>query len=345
MNKNGIWNRILAVCLTIMILLGMTPANHAPYVRAEGEELVHEVRFEVKDGDNLIKGALVKVSALDEEFEAETDENGIAVFNQFSERLESELIKVNYKVIAEGYGQVEGEVEVSKDNNIVPIFMMVETIVLTGIVTDEDDRALSEVLISASASNDDILQTETNYNGEYELYLQSGVTYNISFEKAEYKSVSIDGYMPGSTEPLDIKLSSKVYDEDFRFVSPETDTLNYQPNLEIPLRAEASTDGIDISYSIDWHNSDPGIASIDEISGNLIINKAGRVTVMATREGCDNYKETTISHTLTINKAQQTGFGFTNANEFITYNDNDNIFENVAQGGSETGVITYKIVE
>lgn len=348
MNKNGIWNRILAVCLTIMILLGMTPANHAPYVRAEGEELVHEVRFEVKDGDNLIKGALVKVSALDEEFEAETDENGIAVFNQFSERLESELIKVNYKVIAEGYAQVEGEVEVSKDNNIVPIFMMVETIVLTGIVTDEDDRALSEVLISASASNDDILQTETNYNGEYELYLQSGVTYNISFEKAEYKSVSIDGYMPGSTEPLDIKLSSKVYDEGFRFVSPETDTLNYQPNLEIPLRAEASTDGIDISYSIDWHNSDPGIASIDEISGNLIINKAGRVTVMATREGCDNYKETTISHTLTINKAQRSNFRFQYmGDEFnpiqVTITSGEYINQATDDQGNQA--VTYEIVE
>ena len=346
MNKNGIWNRILAVCLTIMILLGMTPANHAPYVRAEGEELVHEVRFEVKDGDNLIKGALVKVSALDEEFEAETDENGIAVFNQFSERLESELIKVNYKVIAEGYAQVEGEVEVSKDNNIVPIFMMVETIVLTGIVTDEDGRALSEVLISASASNDDILQTETNYNGEYELYLQSGVTYNISFEKAEYKSVSIDGYMPSSTEPLDIKLSSKVYDEGFRFVSPETDTLNYQPNLEIPLRAEASTDGIDISYSIDWHNSDPDIASIDEISGNLIINKAGRVTVMATRQECKDYRETTISHTLTISEAEQPWFRFEEPiEEYITYNENDNTFVKKAIGGYETGIITYEIVE
>ena len=59
----------------------------------------------------------------------------------------------------------------------------------------------------------------------------------------------------------------------------------------------------------------------------------------ATKAADNNYESATAEYILTIDKAEQTGFGFEKAEEFMTYNENANIFENVATGGESTGIL------
>ena len=85
-------------------------------------------------------------------------------------------------------------------------------------------------------------------------------------------------------------------------------------------------------------------AEINEDSGVLAIKKSGTVTVTATKESDDNYVEKSVSYTLTINKAAQTGFEFVDGKEVIkTWSPVDNKYTNTAVGGQSKGDVSYSI--
>ena len=127
----------------------------------------------------------------------------------------------------------------------------------------------------------------------------------------------------------------------FAFEKPNPATITYKPGLTFENKATGNQGTGKITYEITSGND---VASIDD-NGKLTINKAGDVTVKATRAADDKYKEATAEYTLTINKADQTGFEFEqydNDTYKITYNTGMS-FKNAASGGQGTGNITYSL--
>ena len=124
------------------------------------------------------------------------------------------------------------------------------------------------------------------------------------------------------------------------FVFKETQhEITYEPDLTFDNAATGGQSTGNVTYTI---TSDNGVASIGSATGILTINKAGTVTVKATRAADDKYNEVTAEYTLTINKANQTGFVFEKTQHEITY-EPDLTFDNAATGGQGTGNVTYTI--
>mgnify|MGYP004551411803 CR=1 FL=1 len=131
----------------------------------------------------------------------------------------------------------------------------------------------------------------------------------------------------------------KAGQTDFAFEEQNPKAKTYAPGLTFENVAKGNQGTGKITYEITIGDD---VATIDGETGKLIINKAGDVTVKATRAADDKYNEVTAEYTLTINKADQTGFVFKETQHEITY-EPDLTFENAATGGQGTGNVTYTI--
>ena len=131
---------------------------------------------------------------------------------------------------------------------------------------------------------------------------------------------------------------NKADQTNFAFEKPNPEARTYKPGLTFENKASSDQGADNVTYTI---TSDNGVASID-IYGTLTILKAGDVTVKATRAADDKYNEVTAEYTLTIYKADQTGFVFEKTQHEITY-EPDLTFDNAATGGQSTGNVTYTI--
>ncbi|MBP3335565.1 MAG: Ig-like domain-containing protein, partial [Ruminiclostridium sp.] len=131
---------------------------------------------------------------------------------------------------------------------------------------------------------------------------------------------------------------NKADQTNFAFKKPNPEARTYKPGLTFENKASSDQGTDNVTYTI---TSDNGVASIDD-NGTLTINKAGTVTVQATRAADDKYNEVTAEYTLTINKADQTGFEFKKTQHEITY-EPDLTFTYEATGGQSTGNVTYTI--
>lgn len=117
-------------------------------------------------------------------------------------------------------------------------------------------------------------------------------------------------------------------------------TIVYAPDLTYsnPLTGGSGTG--EVSYEIL-----SGDAATINPAGVLSIIKSGTVVVKATKASDDNYEEQTAQFTLTINKAEQTGFVFADGDSVAkTWSPDANTYANIASGGQSTGDITYTVV-
>ena len=91
--------------------------------------------------------------------------------------------------------------------------------------------------------------------------------------------------------------------------------------------------------------SNNGCITINEMTGEVTILKAGDVTIEATKEGNDLYKVVTTTYTLKIKKADQNAVTFVDAPATIKYTteaiDRDSILK--VAGGSGSGEFVYSI--
>ena len=131
---------------------------------------------------------------------------------------------------------------------------------------------------------------------------------------------------------------NKADQTNFAFEKPNPEARTYKPGLTFENKASSDQGADNVTYTITCYY---GVASID-IYGTLTILKAGDVTVKATRAADDKYNEVTAEYTLTIYKADQTGFVFEKTQHEITY-EPDLTFDNAATGGQSTGNVTYTI--
>lgn len=87
------------------------------------------------------------------------------------------------------------------------------------------------------------------------------------------------------------------------------------------------------------------VATLNALTGELTIKESGEIVVKAVKAADGKYAATKATYKLTVEKAEQTGFGFTEEQVTITYNDNGNKYPLEAIGGESTSTkITYEIV-
>lgn len=129
----------------------------------------------------------------------------------------------------------------------------------------------------------------------------------------------------------------------FGFATAEPDDIAYNDNGNKYTNAVINAKGNgELVYEITAGND---VATINATTGELTILKSGVVTVKATKKTDDCYNEATATYTLTVNKDDQDGFGFTTANPAaITYNDNGNKYTNAVLNAKGDGKLTYEII-
>lgn len=148
-----------------------------------------------------------------------------------------------------------------------------------------------------------------------------------------------DFYNPVSTQ---YTITSYKEEQTPQFTTSNPSNMTYAPGayLENPLKDLANLKG-DVSYEV---TAGADVATVDT-NGKLTILKAGEVTVTATVAGDSEYKGAQVSYTLTVEKAEQTNFGFTTPTPAdATYNDNSNEYTNGVVNAMGEGTLTYSIV-
>lgn len=108
--------------------------------------------------------------------------------------------------------------------------------------------------------------------------------------------------------------------------------------------AESNIQGED--YNTSYKSSDTTVATVDE-NGNVTVNTAGTVTITVTVFGDDNkhYKDTDLSYTLTINKAEQ-DILFEKQDISVYYGTKETDVQKITYNGAYgTGDVTYKITK
>lgn len=150
-------------------------------------------------------------------------------------------------------------------------------------------------------------------------------------------------YKPSSSSPsLDYNFI-KGTQTGFAFENPTPAHQTYSPAFSFKNKAfGGQTDGKP-TYSI---AGGTGVAKIDPSTGVLTgVTKCGSIDVLATKAGDDDYNQTSATYTVTIDRADQTDFDFTDKNPGnIKYSPSFS-FINAATGGQSTGTVTYSIID
>ena len=130
---------------------------------------------------------------------------------------------------------------------------------------------------------------------------------------------------------------SKEQQSGFRFIRKSI-TLTYDTGVTTSNIAVDGEGTGDITYSID----NLSVATIDTNSGEVTIEGAGIAIITAEKAADDRYESVTTSYVLTVNKAEQTDFRFTQNAVTIRYV-KEGIVNNPTKGGKGTGATTYSI--
>ena len=178
------------------------------------------------------------------------------------------------------------------------------------------------------------------------------VTFTSTGKVVVNATIAEDDVYNKDTKTFAFKVVKKPIDE-LAFAIKQPNEITYgENNNEFKNIAYAPVAKGEITYSIvkqeslEEKDADPAqkpVATIDN-EGKLTINRSGKVTVKAVRAENDKYFIDEAEYTLTINKAEQTGFAFAeNTPTELTYS--TTAYSNVkAEGGQvANGKITYKI--
>ncbi len=180
----------------------------------------------------------------------------------------------------------------------------------TGIITL---NSVGTVKVNATIAETDIYNAKT-----------------ISFAFKVVKNQS-EGLKFAVTEPSSIIYSENAAFENIAYDPVATGAITYS------IIKHVSLDGTELDAT-----TDP-VATIDE-HGKLSIKRSGRVTVRAVRAEDDKYLKDDETYTLTINKADQTGFNFaTSSPSELTYSTTPYDTVKVEGGQVENTEITYAI--
>ena len=170
------------------------------------------------------------------------------------------------------------------------------------------------------------------------------VKLSATITKENYKqSVVIDEVVTSLAGNVDVTLTEKATDEDFGFIEENPivtcDKSGYK--FTNPLTAGNGTGKI--TFSIDGGTSD--VASVDAETGELTINKAGTVTVIAEKAMDDNYKAARALYILTV-KTKEISIKFNDESpviDFVPENKNSYTQSATINIGEYSSVIKYKV--
>lgn len=166
-------------------------------------------------------------------------------------------------------------------------------------------------------------------------------TGRIEIKKAGKLVVEASNKGNDNYEPASIRYNLRILrsdDNSFRFECSNPAPIKYQEKFKNP--AVSSNETTAITYKID-ESCDAGVASVDQ-HGELTINKAGKVKVIATRALGDRYGKKSIFYELEILKGAQADIRFVDDTpKKLTYGDT---WRFNVEGGTTNNAVVYSIV-
>lgn len=370
--------KILAVILSVMMLMSLMPNSFLPAMAASDS---HEECYTVKvtdeenqavanatvewkifadaDGKQEITESVTATSAM-------TDADGIIEVADIKNLVDNAEDGTVYfqitKVSAEGYVDYQdvtiyAVTDPLEEKQITLTKEQVEQkYFLTGKVTDENNVPLSGVNVFLQ----DGTKVQTAEDGTYSLEVLKGEQYKVSYSLENYHDASADITISGENDTCDMVLQKIKLDATFKFENERPLDITYgefRDGYTNTAVAESDPEAT-IVYSItqqtdlegnavDANQKPISVADIDPATGKVSIKRSGIITVQATREKDELFDETVIQYTLTINKAERTGYAFSNAVPEDQYLADGKIFDNPYTNGESGGDkdVKYEIVD
>ena len=312
MEKHSILRkRILAMVLAIAMAISVIPANTLLVSAAASEWSIR-----VTDGIDAMEGADVVIIQNDEEvFSDVTDESGKASF-------ELEDGSYLYRVSKKGYVSKEGNVDLLNPEETV-VLEAKEQVIVSGVVKNSEGEGLEEVAITISGYTEH--STTTNSEGAFSVNIYKDENYNITAEKAGYKSKTTALSFDGNEIQLESKESAPItFDKEKIVVSYGTTALNV-------LSSDCVTDFV-------FTSQDTTIVTVDQ-NGEVTPVGVGNTVITVNRSENETYLAATASYEVEVVKGTQAELRWSKTipSEIAC----KQVFDNPVTGGSGNGAVTY----
>lgn len=165
------------------------------------------------------------------------------------------------------------------------------------------------------------------------------VTMDITATKDGYvKHTSTNIQVVNDVDNIDVEIHKKAIDDTFAFTL-STAEIKYSEDFTNTAASSKTDRAGTVTYSVE---SGDECISVDN-DGAITTLKAGSATIKAVLPEDENYQESQATYTLTINKADDSNFEFSDpAPGYIIYSENGT-YVNKVSGGYGKGDITYEI--
>lgn len=338
MNKitKDILKKIIAVCLSVFILIGIIPVSQLKIYAITG------LSFTVmeEDGVTPIADANIKITQIGQTTELDelTDSNGIATFNAITDTdIENGIFEGTYTISKEGYEDITGEIN-SGTGSIFSLKMSIDSTYIQDSdfeisvykgVYDGSEHSVVEVI----AEDFTVTYSDNGIN-----YVSEVPTITDAGSKKIYIKLEKNGY---TTRIIEATAEvSKIDRTDFAFGVLSPDDLDYETDLTYTNTASSIQEPCEIVYTS--LNSD--IANVNSTTGVISFKKAGTVTIEAVMSEGTNYNESRTTYTITANTLPRQSFKFeTSQPSNLVYKENLS-FLNKAEDSENDGNIEYSII-
>lgn len=376
MDMKGHYSRFLAISLVCVILINMILSlnisnalaennmdntNENNIVSTDSIESLDNFTFFVKDKNDLpIEGAYVSYSSVSgSAIVAYSNSLGAANFDISS--LSDEAINQginSYTVKKFKYEDVSvitgAAISFYQGSHTVTMYEL-PLVTFSGKVSS---NGKSVVGADISLEGYDSYSTVSNEDGFYHISNVYGTSYGegkdyiLSVNHPDYKPYSTNVTFYDSNVTMDISLTEKLEQENFRFLNPDPGTVDIISNNGVtylnPVEGGSGEGAIKyqiVGQAVNGETTDSDIATIDPETGMVTFLKPGTIVVKATKEADSVYKSAEATYQITFQKAIITDFSFDDPNP-VNINTKTK-FINKATSNSYHGdePITYSIIK
>lgn len=368
--KNQLVERVLAVCLSLLIILATIPMRmqsvEAATTAFPDDYTITVVKNMGEATEEAIGGANVKYKVevsqdggiswvtthSDLDPAADTDSTGTAVIPEVAAEIDTFVagitrVKITYWITKDGYVGVNNSASPTVLTDVTQL-KNDEKVELEPVVSVLDDLyegtdfTISGITNSYDGNPHAVSVTAAGCTVTYSE--DGGTTYTAvvpSITNAGTKAIKIQIVKTGyNTLVLDRTLTiSKIDRNDFAFATTSPTDLSYATGLTFTNIATSSQEPQAVTYG----SSDTGVATVDS-AGKVTFKKAGMVTITASMPESENYNAAVAEYNITVTLSDRTAFVFeTSTPSALTYA-NGLKFTNSAINAESDGTITYSIV-
>lgn len=345
--KNKLGTKFIALFLSVMLIVATLPLNNIVVSAAGAGTDTFTVTVTDSTTSNPVNGAAVTVTNAANASDTETkttDSSGKAIFNTLTDGG-----NYNYTVTSNEYVTKNGTFS-SIPNNGTSTVTITQKSNQTGFkfaTTNPAAQTYSSTFSFSNAASGGqstgiIAYAITGGTGSATINAATGTITNVTAAG----TITVQATKAGDAAYKDVTDTytltiNKADQTAFVFTTPSPTDKTYSPTFHFSNAASGGQSAGTITYTI---TGGSGSASIDSTAGTITnVTNTGTIIVTATKSGDSVYNDISATYTVTIKKADQTGFAFLTSNPAEEAYSPTFSFSNTASGGQSAGTIAYAI--